>query len=429
MEEIMLRMKNILILFVMCSAIIFAGGSQEGDSDEMITLRFPHWFFGHGSSFEEWINGAVDEFEANYPNVKVEREQVPYDQYWEKLDIGIAGGDPPDIAGFSPGNLGKYIEAGALLPLNDLIDMAEVRRDFGDLQNVSIPAAAADGKTYALAFDSGFYLPLYRPSVFREAGVASFPETPDEFIEAAEKLTSGNRSGFAYMAVPGNWGEQVLDLQIWTIAFGGHWAKDGLPDLDSAEVIQAVTFLKTMFDRNLVPKDTDKGTYRQMFGLGNVGILVDGMWMYGLSVGWDSTAENDFEAAALPFPNQRVASFYEAHGVVAGTEYPEEAAALIATLSGENQQKRLVELTQLIPPRTSVFTEDLKRQLVAQWPWYENFINNAENAVLKDSEKMSGTLQVEVSKIWGSYFDRVLFEDMAPAAAMRAAQQEAMNLF
>lgn len=432
LEEVMMRgIKKyfIFVLIVMGTAIIFAGGAEETDSDEVITLRFPHWFFGHGSSFEDWINGAVDEFEANNPNVRVEREQVPFDQYWDKLDIGIAGGDPPDVAGFGPGNLGKYIEAGALLPLNDLIDMDDVNRSFGDLQKVSIPAAATDGQTYALAFDSGFYLPLYRPSVFREAGIDAFPETPEEFIEAAQKLTSGDRSGFAYMAVPGNWGEQVLDLQIWTIAYGGHWAKDGLPNLDSEEVIQAVTFLKTMFDQNLVPKDTDKGTYRQMFGLGNVGMLVDGMWMYGLSVGWDPSAENDFEAAALPFSNQRVAAFYEAHGVVAGTDYPEEAAALIATLSNENQQRKLVELTQLIPPRTSVFTDELKRELVANWPWYETFIDNADNAVLKDSEKMPGSQQVEVSKIWGSYFDRVLFEDMAPAEAMRAAQKEAMDLF
>jgi len=132
----------VIVVFLSIACAVF--------SEDQVTLRFPHWFFGHGSSFADWINGAVDAFEKENPNIKVDREQVPYEQYWDKLDTAIAGGNAPDIGAFGPSNLGKYIEAGTLIPLNDLIDMADVKKNFSSLQTVEIPRAAADGKTYAL---------------------------------------------------------------------------------------------------------------------------------------------------------------------------------------------------------------------------------------------------------------------------------------
>ena len=46
-----------------------------------VVLRVPHWFWGHGTTFEEWIKGGSEEFEKQNPNVKIDGYQVPYDQY------------------------------------------------------------------------------------------------------------------------------------------------------------------------------------------------------------------------------------------------------------------------------------------------------------------------------------------------------------
>lgn len=429
-----LRMVLVFSLGVLVATLSFAAGAQEDDDgmeEEQIVLRYPHWFFGHGGNFEEWINGAVDAFEAEYPNIQVEREHVPYDQYWEQLDIAIASGNAPDVAAFG-GNLAKYVAAGALTPLNDLIDMEDVERNFSALQTELIPAAdSEEGRTFALAFDSGFYLPLYRPSLFEEEGIREFPTTPDAFVDMARELTAGDRYGYAFMNNPGNYNEQRIDLIIWTVGLGGHYVdrSTGEPALDSPEVIQAVTYLKELHDAGAVPRDTDKGTYRKMFATKNVAVIIDGMWMHGLAIGWDETAAGDFETADTPFPTRRVPGFAEVNAILADSEHKEEAALLIQYLANEEQQRRLVEITQLIPPRTSVFTDELKADLIERWPWYERFIAYADDAVPMDPNEMPGELKVEVHRIWGKYFDRVLFEDMDPAEAMRLAQEEATNLY
>jgi len=41
---------------------------------------------------------------------------------------------------------------------------------------------------------------------------------------------------------------------------------------------------------------------------------------------------------------------------------------------------------------------------------------------------MGGEQMVETQKIWGKYFDKVLFENMDPKEAMTVAQKEAMAL-
>ena len=90
---------------------------------------------------------------------------------------------------------------------------------------------------------------------------------------------------------------------------------------------------------------------------------------------------------------------------------------------------RLVKISQLIPPRTSVFTEDLKQELLRDWPWYKEFIDHANEGVLNAPSAMPGQLQTETLKILGNYFDRVLFENMDAKNAMDAAQKEAAALF
>ena len=405
---------------------LFAAGTTE-KSTEKVTIRYPHWFFGHGGNFEQWINGAVDGFEKKYPNVHVEREQVPYDTYWDKLDTGLASGNPPDVAAFWF-NLRKYIEAGALMPLNDLIDMNDVNKNFSPFQTKSIPEAAPDGKTYGLAFDTGFYLPMYRPSVFRSAGIAKYATDLDEFFTQSQKLMTKDRYGYAFVTQAGNWGEQIINLSTWTIALGGHWGDTkGRPTLDSKEVIQAVTYLKKLFDMGAVPKDVAHGDFRKMFATGHVGTLIDGVWVYGLANGWDPETKTDFATAPLPFPTQRVAGFYECNSIFKACKHPKEAAALIQFISNDEQQQKIAEMPHF-PARTSIFTPALKKTLIERWPWYAEYINHAGNGVPMSPLSMGGEQMVETQKIWGKYFDKVLFENMDPKEAMTVAQKEAMAL-
>jgi multiple sugar transport system substrate-binding protein len=412
--------------------IVITGCSKSNkDSDnEQVVLDMPHWFFGHGDTFEVWINGAIEEFEKQNPNIKINGISVAYEDYWNKIDTSIAGNNAGDILAFWSNNLGKYIESNALVPLDEYLDMEDVDKNWSPLQRTAVKKAAKDGKTYLLAIDTGFYLPMYRPSVLQKAGVDQFAKTFEEFLEMSKKLTKDGSFGYASMIQPGNWGEGQIDLAIWTIGMGGHYGKDGKPALNSPEVIKAVQALKDLFDAGVMPKETDKGTYRKMMATGNVGTIIDGSWMYALAEGWDPSVKGDFEVADLPMPTQNVASFYEGLSVSAQSKHPAEAAKFIAFLGSPEQQKRLVEITGVMPGRNSIFEDQqFKDELLAKWPWFQKFTEHADHAVSFVPEGMDPSKIPELAKIWYSYFEKVLYTNMDVTEAMNAAQQEALALF
>ena len=398
---------------------------------EEIVLQFPHWFFSHGDAFGEWIEPAIAEFEELHPGVTVNGYAVAYNEYWDKLDTAIASNAAPDVFAPNNTNLSKYIEAGAVLALDDYINMDDVHNNFASIQTESVVGAAPDGKTYTLISDMGYYLPMYRPSVFQKAGIETYPTTPEEFIAAMGKLsTVDGVVPYACMTTPGNYAEGAIDLSIWIIGLGGHYGKDGLPTLDSAEVIQAFNYLKQLYDAGYIVKDTDKGTYRKMFATGNVGTLIDGQFMYSMLLGWDPTVEGDYEVADLPFPTQRCSAFYEGLSVSSTTKYPKEAAALVEFLCGYEQQQRILSITGIGSARTDILKDKaFAGSIYEKWPWMEAYANHLDSAVLNNPNGIGGSNLPEIQKILYTALERVLYENADVTEALTSAQAEAMALF
>lgn len=404
--------------------------SETTATGEKVKLDFPHWFFSHGGTFDKWIIEAVAEFEKQNPNIKINGYAVGYDEFWDKIDTAIAAGNPPDIIAAHNTNLGKYITAGAVLPLDDLVNMADIKDNWSVLQKEGVVNAGTDGKTYLLTSDMGFYLPMYRPSVFKAAGIDGYPKTPEEFIVMAKKLTASGIKGYAAMVNPGNWQEGLYDLGIWTIGLGGHYGKDGLPTLNSPESIKAVTYLKQLFDAKVMPLEVDKGTYRKMFATKEVGTLIDGPWMYEMAKGWDPTIEGDFEVADLPFPTQRVTSFFEGLSISSKSAHPKEAAKLVEFLCSPDQQKKLVDITGIMSAREDIYKDEaFSKGISSKWPWFQKYVDHLSGAVLNNPAGMPGEKIPEVVKIWYTAFEKVLYENADPTKAMNSAQEEAMALF
>lgn len=405
--------------------------SETAGADGEIVLNFPHWFFSHGDAFGEWIVPAIEQFEADHPGVKVNGYAVAYNEYWDKLDTAIAGNNAPDVFAPNNTNLSKYIDAGAVLALDDYIDMDDVKSNFAPLQTESVVSAGTDGKTYAMISDMGYYLPMYRPSVFAEAGIDAFPETPEAFIAAMKELAAVNGvAPYACMTTPGNYAEGAIDLSIWIIGLGGHYGADGKPTLDSPEVIQAFKYLKELYDAELIVKDTDKGTYRQMFATKNIGVLIDGQFMYSMLEGWDPTIKDDYEVANLPFPTQRSSAFYEGLAVSSTTAHPEEAAALVEYLCSKEQQQRILEITGIASARSDVLADEaFAASIYEKWPWMEAFASHLSEATLNNPTGIGGSELPEIQKIMYTAFEQVLFENAEVETALAAAQEEALALF
>ena len=398
---------------------------------EKVELTFWSWQWvtGEATSTEKWLMEEVKKFQELNPNIIINGTNVAYQEFWEKIDLALAGGNPPDVWALNTTNFGKYVENNALLALDDYYNMDDLRKNFTSLQTELL--LGPDGKTYAQATYVGFYLPLYRPSVFKEAGISEYAKTPDEFIEMLKKLQSGGRYGYSFMVLPGNYVDAFYDYILWTIGFGGHFAKGDQPALNSPENIEAMTYLKKIFDAGLVPKDIDKSTVRKMLATKKIGTLIDGMWVQGIAAAEDPTVEGDFASAPLPFPTQRVASFTEPLVASAVTKHPKEAAKFLEFLGSKESLQKMTEYSPTLPARLDSLDEQFKTKLIEKYPWYEEFLNHAKSDLMINMTPPSEFPVTEIEplqKIWNNYMDKVFYENMDVTEAMNAAQEEALAL-
>ncbi|NLG03996.1 MAG: extracellular solute-binding protein, partial [Clostridia bacterium] len=397
-------------------------------NEEKIVLTVPHWYWSHGSAFGNWLTQASDAFVKENPNVVIEPVVIAYEEYWSKLDTAIAAGTPYDIMAFGD-NVGSYIANDHLLPLNEYIDMEDINTNFDTIQTKTVPALADDGKTYIISNVNAFYMPIYRPSVLKKAGWDNFPMTYDELLRCSEDLLNAGITPFALMTNPGNFQEQATDIMIWSIAQGNNFVVDGKPMFTSDAVVGAYTCIKEMYDKNYIVKDVDKGTYRGMLGTGEVGILFDGPWTYGIMYDADPSCEGDVAVANTSFfPAHLFSAGWEGFAVSSKTKHPEMAAKYIEFLTSKQQMTEFTKIVGIVSNRTDVFDEKTTAEVLELYPWFKGFIEGAPNSISNSAVGFPADRIQELRKISGWALETILYENANIMETLTKAQSDAEAL-
>lgn len=74
--------------------------NETDETKEDVTLRL--WFPGTGS-VEDAINSLIDKYESENAHITIDYEAVPWAEFFQKLSVGYAGGNAPDIHGLGYG--------------------------------------------------------------------------------------------------------------------------------------------------------------------------------------------------------------------------------------------------------------------------------------------------------------------------------------
>ena len=201
-------MKKLLVLTL---ALLMALSSTAFAAVE---LEFNYW----SSEQEAGITAVVDAFNASQDEIHVTATIVPWDQFWEKLSVGLPAGSAPDVFTINALNVVDYAKNGYLLDISDLFESGAV--DVSKFPQSAIDTHTVDGTLWAVPKDYDNIAVYYNKSMFDAAGV-EYPTndwTWDEFIEIAKQLTdvdSGiygaaltpNGQSLVYDYIAGNGGE------------------------------------------------------------------------------------------------------------------------------------------------------------------------------------------------------------------------------
>lgn len=181
--------------------------------------------FRAGNGEEDYFNKVTDLFEKENPDVKINRIFAPGgDDYISKLDLMIAGGDPPALyAPFSSRGYRYYAARGLSQELDDFV--ARDNFDLSDFHPDGLKGCHWQGKLMALPLDLWPHVLFYNKTMFKDAGVDAPPTDVDDkswnydrYLEAAKALTKKDGDNITQFgtAVPFNdWANGWL--------FGGDW--------------------------------------------------------------------------------------------------------------------------------------------------------------------------------------------------------------
>lgn len=354
-------MKKILSMFL-ALCLVFAltacgsSGSSQGTqsqgnnaSQEKKTITI---WRGQGTDHEEELyNKQISDFNAQSETTIVEYEVFPYNDFGTTVRAAAATDSLPDLIYVDGTEIGNLAFQEVIVPLNDYIDESFTSQ-YADSAVYEI-----DGKIYGMAQQDGGLAFWANKAYLDKAGVriATYedPWSKEEFLDALDKLQALDEVEYA-LDMKTNWGGSyvVYAWQPLMVSLGADWYNhDTLTAtgaLNSDEMVEAMTFMKDLFDKGYVNANETIDT-----------AFVDGVSALDLTGHWNY---NDYYAALgddlvlIPLPDLGNGSYTGVGGLpFAATSTAqkngtvENCAEFIKFALGETYQMQINEVNGSLP--------------------------------------------------------------------------------
>lgn len=161
-------------------------------TDDGTKKTITYWHTFTEGARKDYIDEMVAEYMKEHPNVTINVEVYPWNVFTQKWTAGLAAGALPDVSSVNPDNLFAINQAGAVLPMNPLIDALGEDYFLGKpLENFT------DGDTVlGIPYYLHSYVMWYRKDVLEEKNL-SVPKNWDELLSTVTAVADPpNRYGF-----------------------------------------------------------------------------------------------------------------------------------------------------------------------------------------------------------------------------------------
>ncbi|MGE9348737.1 ABC transporter substrate-binding protein [Isoptericola variabilis] len=344
---------GVAVAVLSMSALAACGSADDSGGGGTTTLTMTVW---GGDVDKKSYQERVDMLEEAHPDIKVDLQLIPSEQYEQKVQTMIAGGNGPDIMQVAEG-VNVYSSKNQILPLDEYVSKSGLDLDerFGPTGTLY----SYQDKVYAIPDRSGAMIVYYNKDLFDAAGV-DYPTadwTQEDAQAAMEKLT-----------VPGKqWGYGGAGwwAQWWSFAYqnGGQIIDDaGAPTVNTPEVVDALQWANDLtFKDHVVPTAAE---YADMgpdmggdpaFAAQKVAMNTTGFWAIG------GLLESDFDWDIAPMwqgEEQAVSAFGSGLAISRDSEHPDKAFEAIDYLTDADAQQVIIDNAQDVPANVQVQQSD-----------------------------------------------------------------------
>lgn len=320
----------------------------------------------------DFMREVIAEYQADHPDVEVDIVIAWSAERGRRLLTALASGADLGIFEVEPTLMTQWVDAGYLLPLNDIVDNIGVD-DFVDGSLYS-----QDGQVYAIPYAVSVYGLWVRKDLLDKVGLP-VPKTYDQLLNAARTLTNGDMYGIALPA-----GQNIATVNYFSIFLwqngGDYFTCDGQVAFGQPQALEAIKRWAEL--AKYAPPGYSTWSYReQIDAFLNQRVA---MSMYGGRLGVQ-LAETHPELADKttvifpPFGDTKVTlGIWNRFAIAAGTKNQQEAKDFLQWLvSGDRLLRYDITVPgHMIPPLKSIRQEALNSSdpfTTQHRDWVESF--------------------------------------------------------
>lgn len=324
------------------------GGNVPGVSGGTapVTVRWSTW----GSAEDVKLYEAfTEDFQKRHPGIRLKLESVAkYEDYHPKLLTQLTGKTAPDVFFVGDDNIGKFVQAGVLTPLNDKLAGPDSKSRPEDFFDGVYGGARKDGQIYGVPNDTNPEVLWFDKQALKDAGVTEDPAalnaagkwTMATYLDMNARLKAAGKAGSIFW----NWYGSTYSM---INGFGGKtWDGGKFVATTDPKSLEALRTLakgyqdKTFLSADLLPDSNGPST---QFLKHKAGFYAGGRWVIDSLRKGGELDNYDI----VPFPSQTgqpmtgaVAASYLA--INKETKLPKEAFTFLTEfVSKEGQLLRL----------------------------------------------------------------------------------------
>jgi multiple sugar transport system substrate-binding protein len=385
---------------------------QPTEEVETVTIQFWHTYsIETETPFLQDV--LIPEFEAAFPNIKVEQVQVPYDEFRRKLLTAIAGGTAPDLIRSDIIWVPEFADMGALVALDEFMP------DFNTYRDAVFPGPLAtnflNGHYYGLPLDTNTRVLVYNKDMFEAAGVAAPPATMEEFLTACEKIKTLGEGKYCFA----DGGAYAWAVNPWIWSFGGDVTDPAITKasgyLDGAQTQAAYEFLKNLIDEGYIHPGILGGGVDAWGGFGSdeIAMILEGPWFPPIFGG--ISPDKAYGLALMPAGDGGPVSVVGGEDIVMfqQSQYKEAAAEFIRFMLSEDVQLRWSEVGQL-----TVLASAVDNDMIKNHPFFGIFLEQLETAKARTPHPSWAKIEEAYSLAGGAFLSGTSsFEESLGGAA------------
>jgi ABC-type glycerol-3-phosphate transport system substrate-binding protein len=400
------------------------------------TIRFQGWAFE-----PQVVEGLVKEFMAENPGIQVQYTPLDLQLYNEKMVALFNAGTQGDAFYVRDTNLGAWVDAGWLQPIDGMPKLAELNQDIFPF---NLEAMFYKGKQYGTPYYGDIYVYLYDRKLLDQAGVKNAPVTLDGLKAAAMEV---KKAGIAKYPILKGFKTNVDGLsELWSMVFasGGHLFNKDMEPVFANEDKTALGVLEWMLDAMhtweiLDPRglELDETQARDTFlaGQGVFTSNVGNVFPRSNNPQYSKRAGN---VRMTRFPglkdvNGGPMGWSRLYGMSATTKHRDAAWKLMYYLGGKNAKGEYASaktwfLKYGVGYPFKSLNDDPEIQAAQQKAGYEPAILHQQTSNAHARENIATTWYSEWDRFTQQQVQSVLLRQIMPAAALQASAKKALDL-